>query len=48
MLCHLVSWNAMIGGYCQINQLHEALKLFHELHSSTVYEPEEFGCFGIG
>jgi len=35
MLCHLVSWNAMIGGYCQINQLHEALKLFHELHSST-------------
>ncbi|GAB4861973.1 hypothetical protein Ancab_037227 [Ancistrocladus abbreviatus] len=37
---NLVSWNAMIGGYCQNKQPQEALKLFRELQSSTLFEPD--------
>uniref|UniRef100_A0A6N2MQC3 Pentatricopeptide repeat-containing protein n=1 Tax=Salix viminalis TaxID=40686 RepID=A0A6N2MQC3_SALVM len=44
---NLVSWNAMIGGYCQNKQPHEALKLFHELQSSTIFEPNEITVVSI-
>lgn len=37
---NLVSWNVMIGGYCQNKQPHEALKLFHEMQSTTSLEPD--------
>ncbi|XVF22787.1 hypothetical protein REPUB_Repub12eG0201100 [Reevesia pubescens] len=44
---NLVSWNAMIGGYCQNRQPHEALKLFHEMQSSTVFEPDKVTIVSI-
>lgn len=44
---NLVSWNAMIGGYCQNKQPHEALKLFHELQSSTIFKPDEVTIVSI-
>uniref|UniRef100_A0A6N2NLJ5 Pentatricopeptide repeat-containing protein n=1 Tax=Salix viminalis TaxID=40686 RepID=A0A6N2NLJ5_SALVM len=44
---NLVYWNAMIGGYCQNKQPHEALKLFHELQSSMIFEPNEITVVSI-
>ncbi|MBA0645411.1 hypothetical protein Goklo_013514 [Gossypium klotzschianum] len=44
---NLVSWNAMIAGYCQNRQPHEALKLFHELQSTTLFEPDRVTIVGI-
>ncbi|WCJ31095.1 Pentatricopeptide repeat (PPR-like) superfamily protein [Euphorbia peplus] len=37
---NLYSWNVMIGGYSQNKQPHEALKLFHKMQSSTLFEPD--------
>ncbi|XWS45828.1 hypothetical protein CRYUN_Cryun14cG0013000 [Craigia yunnanensis] len=44
---NLLSWNAMIGGYCQKKQPHEALKLFHEMQSSTLFEPDKVTIVSI-
>ncbi|KAF5195551.1 Pentatricopeptide repeat-containing protein [Thalictrum thalictroides] len=38
---NLVSWNAMIGGYCQNKEPRKALELFHEMQSSSVFEPDD-------
>ena len=38
---NLFSWNAMISGYRQNKQPYEALKLFHEMQSTTSLEPDE-------
>lgn len=44
---NLFSWNVMIGGYYQNKQPHEALKLFHELQASRLFEPDEVTIVSI-
>ncbi|XP_065873994.1 pentatricopeptide repeat-containing protein At2g44880 [Euphorbia lathyris] len=44
---NLYSWNAMIGGYSQNKQPHEALKLFHQMQSSTSFEPDRVTIVSI-
>ncbi|XP_031287778.1 pentatricopeptide repeat-containing protein At2g44880-like [Pistacia vera] len=44
---NLISWNVMIGGYYQNKQPHEALKLFHELQASRLFEPNEVTIVSI-
>ncbi|RYR60719.1 hypothetical protein Ahy_A04g017774 [Arachis hypogaea] len=44
---NLFTWNAMIGGYCWNKRPHEALRLFHEMQSSAVVEPNEVTLVSI-
>ncbi|XP_058202782.1 pentatricopeptide repeat-containing protein At2g44880 [Rhododendron vialii] len=38
---NLFSWNSMIGGYCLNKQPDEALRLFHEMLTTTSFEPDK-------
>ncbi|XP_048141766.1 pentatricopeptide repeat-containing protein At2g44880-like [Rhodamnia argentea] len=38
---NLFSWNVIINGYCQNKQPHEALRLFYEMQSTALVEPDE-------
>lgn len=44
---NLLSWNAMISGYSQNKEPHEALRLFHEMQTSTSFEPDKVTIVSI-